>query len=293
MSRLKKLDAYPKVSPGPFLHDALSSPSVAQPSTAMAWPDHHAVCCALRGRCQHLHCQVNEDFFNRTAGGGVITLISSLIMATLFLSELRECWAAHHAITDAAPCTTVQQITVSPVQQMWAFVGQVTQQAWPAAPAGLFLRMQTVHELSVDTSRGEKLDIHVSSPPGPPACLRLQAFAGRLLVPSDIASLGNALLHAAQCCTLLLQFDITFHNMPCGWMSLDAMDVSGESHLDLVRPAVLLLSPCELAGRQQGDASCCIWCWLNTPHTALMSTRHAAHCAGAVLLCFVLHLVLA
>eukprot|EP00891_Asterochloris_glomerata_P002898 jgi/Astpho2/2898/e_gw1.00050.129.1_t len=96
MSRLKKLDAYPKV---------------------------------------------NEDFFNRTAGGGVITLISSLIMATLFLSELR-----------------------------------------------LFLRMQTVHELSVDTSRGEKLDIH---------------------------------------------FDVTFHKMPCGWMSLDAMDVSGESHLDL------------------------------------------------------------
>ena len=73
------------------------------------------------------------------------------------------------------------------------------------------------------------------SPSAPPA------FAGRLPELSDTASRGNALLHGAEACTLLLQFDITFHKMPCGWMSLDAMDVSGESHLDLVRPAVLLL----------------------------------------------------
>lgn len=33
---------------------------------------------------------------------------------------------------------------------------------------------------------------------------------------------------------LLLQFDITFHKMPCAWTSLDAMDISGEMHLDVV-----------------------------------------------------------
>ena len=34
--------------------------------------------------------KVNEDFATRTLGGGVITVISSLIMAILFFSELRE-----------------------------------------------------------------------------------------------------------------------------------------------------------------------------------------------------------
>ncbi len=31
-----------------------------------------------------------------------------------------------------------------------------------------------------------------------------------------------------------LQFDITFHKLPCAWTSLDAMDISGEMHLDVV-----------------------------------------------------------
>ena len=35
----------------------------------------------------------------------------------------------------------------------------------------------------------------------------------------------------------LLQFDITLHKMPCSWVSIDAMDVSGELHLDVVRAA--------------------------------------------------------
>ena len=32
----------------------------------------------------------------------------------------------------------------------------------------------------------------------------------------------------------MLQFDITFPQMPCSWISLDAMDISGEMHLDVV-----------------------------------------------------------
>lgn len=34
--------------------------------------------------------KVNEDFYSRTLSGGIITLISSFIMAILFLTELRE-----------------------------------------------------------------------------------------------------------------------------------------------------------------------------------------------------------
>jgi hypothetical protein len=31
--------------------------------------------------------KVNEDFFTKTIGGGVITIVSSIIMVMLFLSE--------------------------------------------------------------------------------------------------------------------------------------------------------------------------------------------------------------
>lgn len=30
------------------------------------------------------------------------------------------------------------------------------------------------------------------------------------------------------------QFDVEFPRMPCSWLSLDAMDISGEMHLDVV-----------------------------------------------------------
>lgn len=52
----------------------------------------------------------------------------------------------------------------------------------------LFTRVSTVHELSVDTSRGEMLEIH---------------------------------------------FDMTFPSLPCSWLSIDAMDISGEVQLEV------------------------------------------------------------
>jgi hypothetical protein len=36
------------------------------------------------------------------------------------------------------------------------------------------------------------------------------------------------------CLLLHVQFDVTFPKMPCSWLSLDAMDISGEMHLDVV-----------------------------------------------------------
>lgn len=85
--------------------------------------------------------KVNEDFFTKTMSGGVITIVSSVIMVLLFLSELR-----------------------------------------------LYASVNTNHELVVDTSRGETIKIHVN---------------------------------------------VTFPHMPCSWLSLDTMDVSGDLHLDV------------------------------------------------------------
>ncbi len=39
------------------------------------------------------------------------------------------------------------------------------------------------------------------------------------------------------------QFDITFPALPCEWLSLDAMDISGEMHLDVVRTLQALRPP--------------------------------------------------
>ncbi|XP_026429545.1 endoplasmic reticulum-Golgi intermediate compartment protein 3-like [Papaver somniferum] len=85
--------------------------------------------------------KINEDFYSRTLSGGVITVISSILMILLFISELR-----------------------------------------------LYINSMTHTELVVDTSRGE---------------------------------------------TLRINFDVTFPALPCSILSLDAMDISGEQHLDV------------------------------------------------------------
>jgi hypothetical protein len=85
--------------------------------------------------------KVNEDFFQRTLSGGVITVVATVVMVMLFFSELK-----------------------------------------------VYLAVRTDYALTVDSSRGEKLQINL---------------------------------------------DVTFPHLPCGVVSLDAMDVSGEQHLDV------------------------------------------------------------
>ncbi|KAJ4701306.1 Endoplasmic reticulum-Golgi intermediate compartment protein 3 [Melia azedarach] len=85
--------------------------------------------------------KINEDFYSRTLSGGVITVVSSIVMLLLFFSELQ-----------------------------------------------LYLNAVTESKLVVDTSRGE---------------------------------------------TLRINFDVTFPALPCSILSLDAMDISGEQHLDV------------------------------------------------------------
>lgn len=85
--------------------------------------------------------KVNEDFYNRSLSGGVITLLSSFFIGLLVISEFR-----------------------------------------------LYLHTVTDTQLVVDTSRGGKLRIN---------------------------------------------FDVTFPSVPCSLLSLDAMDISGEQHLNI------------------------------------------------------------
>eukprot|EP00249_Psilotum_nudum_P012806 c23998_g1_i1 orf=473-1633(-) len=85
--------------------------------------------------------KINEDFYSRSLSGGIITLISSIFMLALFLTELR-----------------------------------------------LYLHPVTRSELIVDTSRGETLQINLN---------------------------------------------VTFPTLACSVLSLDAMDISGEQHLDV------------------------------------------------------------
>ncbi|EPS64954.1 hypothetical protein M569_09826 [Genlisea aurea] len=85
--------------------------------------------------------KVNEDFYRRTFSGGIITLISSVAIALLFISEF---------------C--------------------------------LYLHTVTETELVVDTTRGGKLHIH---------------------------------------------FNISFPDVPCSLLSLDAMDIMGERHTNI------------------------------------------------------------
>ncbi|KAE8682200.1 Endoplasmic reticulum-Golgi intermediate compartment protein 3 [Hibiscus syriacus] len=85
--------------------------------------------------------KINEDFYSRTLSGGIITIVSSVVMLLLFFSELQ-----------------------------------------------LYLHASTETKLVVDTSRGG---------------------------------------------TLRINFDITFPHLACSILSVDAMDVSGEEHLDV------------------------------------------------------------
>jgi hypothetical protein len=51
--------------------------------------------------------KVNEDFFTKTMSGGIITIVSSLVMAILFISELSKCASAppHRTCAHSVPAS--------------------------------------------------------------------------------------------------------------------------------------------------------------------------------------------
>ena len=172
--------------------------------------------------------KVNEDFFQRTLSGGVITIASSLIMIALFLSELSAPPGSQAARGSRwqARSTVKSPLRSLPDSLLLSFA------------AGLFLTVTKTNELSVDTSRGELLQInvrlHICRPPRGSALVQLQCSKlANLRLRASSVCCSHLAAPLTACC--VAQFDITFPALPCEWLSLDAMDISGEMHLDVVR----------------------------------------------------------
>lgn len=91
--------------------------------------------------------KINEDFFTKTFSGGIITIVASVVMGLLFLSELSKC------------CISLMMALASCNLALLQALKWLMQ----CLPAGLFLSGKTVHELSVDVARGERISINVST----------------------------------------------------------------------------------------------------------------------------------
>ncbi len=106
------------------------------------------------------------EFFTKTMSGGIITLTAAVFMTLLFFSELRELdhvlfsWDVH--MTPATSCCSAAAACLLRNTNLNAPGGAPALMPYLACVgAGLFMRVNTVNELFVDTSRGEQLEIHV------------------------------------------------------------------------------------------------------------------------------------
>ena len=100
--------------------------------------------------------KVNEDFFQRSISGGIITIASSILMLCLFISELSECLGLRQKQT---LCQILYRS--SPTPSAVSYLACMCNLGEASLVAGLFMKVTTTNELSVDTSRGDQLQIHV------------------------------------------------------------------------------------------------------------------------------------
>jgi hypothetical protein len=142
--------------------------------------------------------KVNEDFFTRTLSGGIITLVSSVIMLLLFISELRE-W---HARTSTATRRRAAPPQRRRRRRRRAILGR---EHGARAVGGHLAGRDHQHQR----------ELGGMAPPPRVRCCRT----------------GELAADGARCRP---QIDVTFPKFPCAWISLDAMDVSGDLHLDVV-----------------------------------------------------------
>jgi len=105
--------------------------------------------------------KVNEDFYSRTLSGGVITIVSSIFMAILFITELSEG-------SSTPPCSLLSNrfllllFSLSFSQKLDSLTEWQNFFVILAGSLGLFLSSRTTNQLVVDTARGETLTINVS-----------------------------------------------------------------------------------------------------------------------------------
>ena len=108
--------------------------------------------------------------------------------------------------------------------------------------SGSYFYSATETKLVVDTSRGERLRVNVSS------FLPINLSVGYLLYfYSFCFKETDTYIVVWQCLTSVfcntnsnLQFDITFPSIPCTLLSIDTTDISGEQHHDIVSSEVIL-----------------------------------------------------
>ncbi len=105
--------------------------------------------------------KVNEDFYSRTLSGGVITIVSSIFMAILFITELSEA-------SSTPPYSLLSNrfllllFSLSFSQKLDSLTEWQNFFVILAGSLGLFLSSRTTNQLVVDTARGETLTINVS-----------------------------------------------------------------------------------------------------------------------------------
>jgi hypothetical protein len=105
--------------------------------------------------------KVNEDFYSRTLSGGVITIVSSIFMAILFITELSEASSTPpYSLLSSRFLLLLFSLSFS--QKLDSLTEWQNFFVILAGSLGLFLSSRTTNQLVVDTARGETLTINVS-----------------------------------------------------------------------------------------------------------------------------------
>nr|GMD56020.1 endoplasmic reticulum-Golgi intermediate compartment protein 3-like isoform X1 [Ipomoea batatas] len=161
--------------------------------------------------------KINEDFYSRTLSGGVITLASSVVMLLLFFSELN------------VPNISMDDLDVDVFEWEPSQANEATQ-TQPIASSSKKAsakgsRKGNLRLIDEDEKEWEDIDNDGGNEDNEAIDyngLYLHAVTETKLVVDT--SRGE---------TLRINFDITFPALPCSIVSVDAMDISGEQHLDV------------------------------------------------------------
>lgn len=97
--------------------------------------------------------KIQDDFYSKTMSGGIITLISAVVMAFLFATEF--------GMPPATKCSLRSQFKSLCIWRLFYRMLYRPRLTTQCAFAGAYLSAHKSHQLSVDTSRGETITVSV------------------------------------------------------------------------------------------------------------------------------------